>query len=377
LATPALYTIKTPLDKATLKIDGKVAPRQRGGWTFRGLTGTHTFEMTADGYQSRTWQKTLQRGKTLSQEIALTLIPVPTVASLVITGGTPGASVDVDGIRKGQLDENGSLTLRDVLPKGEHTMTVAKPYHEPKVVQITSNPPKETRVSSTLLIPWATINFQSNVPTATVKYRRTDEAQPHETSISSKVQLPQGQYEIVGEAPGYLAYATELTVAQENLVVSLPLKRPANYEFQDLSQIAQDGQWLKAKNPKNFVNLKPGLTRVNLIFARPGRTLFKDKKVEWMIELAQRHATVHYALEGPRLTRKVVIPDKPSTTDQFVFDSLASGQAVSLHLRIDGSRLVIANDKSLALDDFTVTGYDFSSGRISLRTDSQFLVRSE
>jgi len=159
--------------------------------------------------------------------------------------------------------------------------------------------------------------------------------------------------------------------------VSLPLKRPANYEFQDLSQIAQDGQWLKAKNPKNFVNLKPGLTRVNLIFARPGKTLFKDKKVEWMIELPQRHASVHYALEGPRLTRKVVIPDKPPTTDQFVFDSLASGQAVSLHLRIDGSKLVIANDKSLALDDFSVTGYDFSSGRISVRTDSQFLVRSE
>jgi hypothetical protein len=157
----------------------------------------------------------------------------------------------------------------------------------------------------------------------------------------------------------------------------LPLRRPPNYEFQDPSQIAKDGDWLKAKNPKSFVNLRPGIARINLIFARPGRTLFKDKKVEWMIELPQRHATVHYALEGPRLTRKVTIPDKPSTTDQFVFDSLASGQAVSLHLRIDGSRFVITNDKTQALDEFTVAGYDFSSGRISVRTDSQFLVRSE
>jgi hypothetical protein len=56
---------------------------------------------------------------------------------------------------------------------------------------------------------------------------------------------------------------------------------------------------------------------------------------------------------------------------------LASGQAVSLHLRIDGSRLVITNDKTQALDEFTVAGYDFSSGQISVRTDSQFLIRSE
>jgi tetratricopeptide (TPR) repeat protein len=377
LATPGLLTIKTPVERAILKMDGKVAPRQRGGWTFRGLIGTHSFEMMAEGYQPHTWQETLQRGKTLSRDISLTVIPVATVASLVITGGTPGASVDVDGVRKGQLDESGNLTLRDVLPKGEHALTIAKAYHEPRVIPITSNPPKETRVPNGLLTPWATVNFQSSVPNAIVTYRRSDEAQPHETSISSKVQLSPGKYEIVGEAPGYLAYATEIIIAQDSVSVLLPLKRPANYEFQDLGQIVQDGQWLKAKNPKNFVNLKPGLTRVNVIFARPGKTLFRDKKVEWVIELPQRHATVHYALEGPRLTRKVLIPEKPSATDQILVDSLASGQAVSVHVRIDGSRLVIANDKSQALDEFTATGYDFSSGRISLRTDSQFLVRSE
>jgi len=377
LTTPGVFTLKTAVDKAILKIDGKVAPRQRGGWTFRGLTGTHTFEMTADGYQSRTWQQTLQRGKTLSQEIPLTLIPVPTVSSLVITGGTPGASVDLDGVRKGQLDESGSLTLQDLLPKGEHALTITKAYHQPRTIAITSNPPKETRVPNALLIAWATVSFQSSVPNATVRYHRSDESQDHDMSISSKLQLPPGKYEIVAEAPGYPAYATEITVAQENVTVPLPLRRPANYEFQDPSQIAKDGDWLKAKNPKSFVNLRPGIARINLIFARPGRTLFKDKKVEWMIELPQRHATVHYALEGPRLTRKVTIPDKPSTTDQFVFDSLASGQAVSLHLRIDGSRFVITNDKTQALDEFTVAGYDFSSGRISVRTDSQFLVRSE
>jgi serine/threonine-protein kinase len=377
LATPGLFTIKTAVDKAILKVDGRVAPRQRGGWTFRGLTGTHSFEMTADGYQSRTWQETLQPGQTLSRDVPLPPIPVATVASLLITAGTPGAFVDVDGVRKGQLDGSGSLTLRDVLPKGEHTLLMAMANHAPQVISIVSNPPKETRIANVQLTPWASITFQSPVPNASVKYRRSDENQSHDISISTKLQLPPGKYEIVGEAPGYLAYATEITVAQDNVSVLLPLKRPANYEFQDLTQIVQDGPWLRAKNPKTFVNLRPGLTRVNLIFARPGRTLFKDKKVEWMIELPQRHATVHYALEGPRLTRKVATPDKPSTTDQFVFDSLASGQAVSLHLRIDGSRLVIANDKSQPLDEFTAAGYDFSSGRISVRTDSQFLVRSE
>ena len=63
---------------------------------------------------------------------------------------------------------------------------------------------------------------------------------------------------------------------------------------------------------RKFVYLKPGFRNQNLVFAKPGKNLFRDKKVEWVIEAPGDHARVQYALEGQRLTRKFVIGEEAS-----------------------------------------------------------------
>jgi hypothetical protein len=55
----------------------------------------------------------------------------------------------------------------------------------------------------------------------------------------------------------------------------------------------------------------------------------------------------------------------------------ASGQAstASAHVRGEGSCLT--NDKGAVLEDYTAKGYDFSGGKIGIRTHSEVLVRSD
>ncbi len=139
-----------------------------------------------------------------------------------------------------------------------------------------------------------------------------------------------------------------------------------------------EGAWLKSKVPGKFINLKPGLLRENLIFSRPGKTLFWDKKVEWMIEDLAHHSRVQYSLEGGKLTRKLVVGQDASNQKEAKIDAQSAGQkdSLSVHIRVDGGQVRITNDKGAVLDEFTAPGQNFSNGRIAIKSDSLFVVRS-
>jgi hypothetical protein len=168
-------------------------------------------------------------------------------------------------------------------------------------------------------------------------------------------------------------------LGKEDLTVPLPLEPVADYEFQDPNQIVHDDQGIKAKSPGKFVSLKPGLLHVNLVFVPPGKNFFKNKKVEWLIEAPGGQARVQYALEGQKLTRKVIIGEEISGEKETKSDAQSAGQdsRISLHVRVDGNRVRVANDKGVLLDDFTASGQDFANGTIAIKTDSHFMVKSE
>ena len=153
-----------------------------------------------------------------------------------------------------------------------------------------------------------------------------------------------------------------------------------DYEFEDPTQISHEGGWIKSKAPGRFVNLKPGRLTENLVFARPGKTLFWDKKVEWFVDNPAHNARVQYSLEGQsgKLTRRLMTGQDTLNQKEAKVDAQAAGQkdTLSLHIRVQGSQIRITNDKGVVMDDFTAPGHDFSGGRIGVRSDSLFLVRS-
>jgi hypothetical protein len=380
--------ITTNAEKAVLTVDGSPLPRQNRGWTVSKAPGPHKFTLSAEGYEPQSWTMKIQRHGIVNRKIVLhTKSAAPLLAGLNVTGGTPGAEVALDGKKIGELDASGNLNLPNVVALGKHTVALAKTGLEPREFEVAVSPsaPGKPLVDAQLLKPLlssanGTLAFEASVKGVAIKYRRTGDAQFHEANLSERVRLQPGQYEIVAEAPGYQRFSTTVNLTKEDVTVPLNMTSIPDYEFEDPTQISHEGAWLKSKAPGRYVNLKPGRFSENLVFARPGKTLFWDKKVEWFVDNPAHNARVQYSLEGQsgKLTRRLMTAQDISYQKDAKVDAQAVGQkdSLSLHIRVEGSKIRITNDKGVVLDDFTAPAQDFSGGRIGVRSDSLFLVRS-
>ena len=382
--------ITTNADKAVLTLDGSPLARQNRGWTVSKLHGSHKFTLTAEGFESQSWTMTTPRRGVVNKSVNLRsqVVAAPQMAGLNITGGTPGAEVALDGKKVGELDSSGNLKLPNVVSLGKHTVGMTKPGFEVRDFEVSISPSApgkplaDAQISrATLSLSMATLTFETTVKAVRVKYRRAGDAQFNDANLSDKTQLPPGQYEIVAEAAGYQRFTTTVNLGKEDLTVPLNLTAVPDYEFEDAKQIGHEGPWLKSKTPGKFINLKTGLLRENLVFSRPGKTLFWDKKVEWMVEDPVHHSKVQYSLEGQsgKLTRKLVVGQDSSNQKEAKVEaeSFSQKDTFSLHIRVEAGQVRITNDKGAALDEFSAPGQDFSNGRIAVRSDSLFLVRSD
>ncbi len=377
--------ITTNAEQATLTVNGEVVRPGKHGWTVKRSPGAYAFEMTAPGFEPQKWTMSLQRGQRVPKEVQLTNVASrSTTADLVITNATPGAAVELDGRPAGNVGANGNLTLQGVLPAGRHMVVLAKPGFETWSDQFPVTPPNDVKISDVRLnLSTTTLAFKTDVRnvTITVKFRREGEQQFSATTASERVSLPPGKYHLVATATGYKEFQTDVDLSKESLPVELALAADPLYQFQQPDQVSQEGAWFQAKNPGAFVQLKPGNLRVALIFAEPGKkTMFWDKKkVEWVVELPQQLAQVRYLLEGHKLTRKLVVGQTASNQVTPTVDAQSADrkELISLHVRVNGQNIQIANDRGVILDNFTTPGLDFSKGGIAIRSDSRFVVRSE
>jgi serine/threonine-protein kinase len=381
--------ITTNADKAVLTVDGTPLARQNKGWTVSRGAGFHKFTLAADGFESQSWTMTTPRRGVVNKSVKLRAKAIaPVMAGLIITGGTPGAEVALDGRKVGELDSSGNLSLPNVAPLGKHTVGMTKPGFEARDFEVTISPSAPGRpladaeISKAVLSSsMATLAFETAVKNVAVKYRRTGDVQFKDANPSDKTQLPPGQYEIVAEAAGYQRFTTTVNLGKEDVAVPLNLAAVPDYEFEDAKQVAHEGGWLKSKTPGKFINLKTGLLRENLVFSKPGKTLFWDKKVEWMIEDPAHHSKVQYSLEGQsgKLIRKLVVGQDSSNQKEAKVEaqSVAQKDTFSIHIRVEAGQVRVTNDKGAVLDEFSAPGQDFSNGRIAVHSDSLFLVRSD
>jgi hypothetical protein len=323
----------------------------------------------------------MQRRQTVSKNVDLTPKPTVPVVSALTISGTPGATVEFDDKTVGQIDGNGNFHLPNITA-GRHTVTLTKPNYEARKAEIFANPPSDAVLANLALQPaFATLDFQGATKNVTVKYRRVGDPQFREANPSSKLSLPPGDYEIEAEAVGFNRFDTTVSLPNGETSVQLKLVPTPHYEFQDTNQITDEGLWVKTKTGGRLVNLKPGFLHENLVFARPGKTLFRNKKVEWQIEDLENHARVLYSLESEsqKLTRKLAVGQTTTDTIEAQVDAKSAGEgnSLSLHVRVESARIRITNDKGEVMDDYIAKGQDFSNAQIGIRTDSLFIVRSD
>jgi tetratricopeptide (TPR) repeat protein len=374
--------ITSNVAKATLTVNGTPVKSQGHGWLVSRPPGTYTFELSAEGYESQQWTMTLRSRQVLANK-NVNLKPrakAEVMASLVIVRGTPEATVEVDGKTIGRLDANGNLELPNALAEGQHSIVIAKANFDSREFPISAKTP-EFRLVDSKLSAWPNVAFQTTTPNVTVKYQRAGDSQVHQATASEKLVLQPGQYDFTAEAPGYQKYTTKLNLVS-GYEGSIPLKPDPvpDYQFQDSTQVTHDGpEWVKSKDPHAFVHLKPGFLHETVIFAKPGKNLFWNKKVEWEIEASDSSAHIDYVLDGQKMVRKLVIGEEASDIKETKVDVVAATQPTSLsvHIQVDGSHVLISNDKGVVLDDYSAGRHNFSGGRIGIKTESHFVVRDK
>lgn len=371
--------VTTNVEGAQLTVERVPVQRQRHGWQVSRPPGTYNFALSAEGYEPQKWTMTLQRRQMFAKNVELKpKVVTATMASLSIVGGTPGAEVNVDGQRVGELDANGNVQLPAILTIGPHSIAFAKPYHESRTFEVAAKLP-DVRLADVNLIAWPSLSFQSTANNVTVMYHRVGDSQEHQATASARLRLPTGQYELEAEAAGFQKYSAEVKLAAGD-DVSLPLKLVPiqDYEFQDPTQVVHEGPWIKLKDTHKFVYLKPGLLSENLIFSKPGKNLFWNRKIEWQIEAVDGSVRLQYILEGQKMLRRLVTGGETSDQKEEKVDATAGAQPTSLsvHIEVNETHVRVSNDKGAVLDDYATSLHNFSASRIGVRTDSRFVVRS-
>lgn len=373
--------ITTNVESAVLTVDGQPVKRHRKAWQVVRTPGRHAFVLSAEGYEPQSWTMNMQRRQTVTREVALTpKSKKATLAPLIITGSTPGALVEVDGKRVAELDGSGNGTISDLLSSGQHTLVLQKPpLFEPVTLPLTANAPAEVRVVDVKLTARATLAFQTNVGDVSLKLRKVGETQFRDVKASSKFAVTPGQYEIVAEAPGFQKYTAEIKLSPgQNVTVPLGLIAIPSYVFQDETQITQADQWFKSKTRDRFVYLRPGFLHQNLVFVRPSPGVFTKKKVQWVVETADGSARVLYELDSPRLGRRLMVGETSADHKEANVSALSvtNPSLLSVHVWVDGNHIRVTGDKGDVFDDYVVPGHDFLRGRIGIKTEAQFIVRS-
>ncbi len=378
-----IFTTKAEnIEKASLTIAGMEVPRRQNRWVVTKPPGSYPYKFVAEGYEPEVGTITVQAGRQLRKELSLRATAVkPVLLALVVSGGTPGAKVDLDNKHVGTLDASGGIRLPNAVSEGHHVVDFAKEGFTSQSVSLNVKAPSDALISGIKLSqPQTSLAFETDTKNVTVRYRREGESEYREISAPTKLSVVPGAYEIIAAAPGYSELHFTHSVNREGAVVPLkftPSSGMAMYE--DASQVVQVGEWFKSKNPGNFVSLKTGLLQATLIFANPGKTWLWDKKVEWTLEIPQSRARVRYTLEGHKLTRKVEGEglDVEPKTSKVEAQSQSRKELISVHVRAAGNTIQVTNDKQVVLDQYEFPGQNFAKAHLAIRTDQAFVVRSD
>ena len=125
--------VVTGQDKSRVFLNGKALPQETRGGQLRVANlepKEYVVKVSKSGYQDAPEQKIrIRKGE--QGRLVFGLLPVPHMATLIIQGGPPGATVFVDQTNAGTVQPDGTLTVSAVAP-GDHVVELRKDRFKPK-----------------------------------------------------------------------------------------------------------------------------------------------------------------------------------------------------------------------------------------------------
>jgi len=357
---------------AAFSFDGHTAQPLRQGTSYHGMaSGTHTIRITRDGYEPIERKVELKKGGTLPFG-AIEWKALVRTASLVIEGATREAEVWIDGTLRGNVGGDGTFRLDDLSP-GEHTITLRKAEFEDKPLSsrtFTVGQPVRISGAEGQLAPFGSLEFRVTPQSASITYKRADEAQTHTAENGKPVPVRAGRYVISSTANGYQTRTETITVESGRSVpiewplaavakaappLSPPPPPPTPQYFEDPKAWTQDGVWWVHKGGTvGWLLSNQGVYRFEFRrqAAKKVLVISTTRHVEWVID--QRDASNHidYTFDFGSLERRATVDGKTESKKVKLPPATASGDSYTIQIEIGLDRIVIEDAQGKVLDQY-------------------------
>ena len=384
----AYLSVQVNVPNAQLFVDGvEIKQSKAGVWRpIARKPGKYTVIAKAEGYEDGQQQIELVKDKPVKLAMDLKQKVVATTGTLIVEGGTPGAEIFVDGAGMKALDNSGAARL-DV-QAGSHQVAFHKDGFEPSPEKaITIARGQEVKLGpEAKLKEFGTVRVRSVPADAQISYRRGDQTG---RIRGGSAQLPEGRYLITAEAPGYTSQPKEVSVVSSqtvpvefNLTAVAEARKggvtppPVNESpFEKPDQLEKLGDWYKNTSVAPYTFLKAGAPRnFELVFSAPGKNFFgKQRKVEWVIAYTSEQQKVAYDFDGKKLTRKATFGDKPQVGSLMC---RPEGTAFQFVISIEPGRVVVKSPACDGAETYESQQRDLTKGKIGIKSNPEFLVRS-
>ena len=220
--------VEVSVPGAELSLDGRKPRPLHAGRNYRGLEpGPHTIRVSKEGYEPVERKVEVKKGEMLHLGV-IELKPVVRTASLVIEGATREAEVLIDGTARGVVGGDGSFRVDDLSP-GAHTVTLRKADFEDKQISRTFTVGQPVRISGAegQLTPFGTLDFRVTPQSASITYKRAEEAQARAAENGKTVHVRAGRYLVTATANGNRERQETVTVeAGKSLPIDWTLPPP-------------------------------------------------------------------------------------------------------------------------------------------------------
>jgi len=355
------YRLRTQRGQLRLQTLGKVAVR-----------------VAKSGFQDEPAQ-TAEVKKGAEVRLQFDLKPQPQFGSLEIRGAMAGSEVLVDQKSAGTVGPDGLFSLGAIQP-GDHTIELRREQYLPKRWQRAFHAGQAVVLAGADVVLAAAngaIRLVRNPASATITYRRGDEAESHEAR-GNQIELPPGSYAFSASAPGFAEATTRVQLAAgENREVSFTLarERPATpppvvasgmAEFEDAQSWKKEGDnWVHKGG--GFVPYKPtpkGVFTFTVQLLKGGGA-FRAGQVRWCLLYLDSKNYLLYEMDRKNFWAGVIEKGKRLERVKAPHN-LGNQKAFTIQIEVTPDRLVQkvrVGDQWKVLDTFVEEGRDFTQGK--------------
>ena len=352
---------------------------QRGQLRLQTL-GKVTVRVAKSGFQDEPAQ-TAEVKKGAEVRLQFDLKPQPQFGSLEIRGAMAGSEVLVDQKSAGTVGPDGLFSLGAIQP-GDHTIELRREQYLPKRWQRAFHAGQAVVLAGSDVVLAAAngaIRLTRNPASATITYRRGDEAESHEAR-GNQIELPPGSYAFSANAPGFAESTTRVQLAAgETREVSFTLARerprPAApppvaatgmAEFEDAQSWKKEGDsWVHKGG--GFVPYQPtpkGVFTFTVELLKGGGA-FRAGQVRWCFQYLDSKNYLLYEMDRKNFWAGVV--EKGKRLERIKAPhNLGNRKAFTIQIEVTPDRLVQkvrVGDQWKVLDTFVEQGRDFTQGK--------------